>query len=322
MKHDDDNEDLLVGYLLGQLSVSEQERIEQAYIADADLQERLAVVEDELIDDYVGGRLAATERAAFEAHFLNSPRRHERLAFARAWQQLVSALPTALPAEPRPQPAAARRPARRVVIWLLAATVLLAIGSLWLIFETTRLSRELAHSQAERAALAQSEAELRQQVDDERARREALSRQLAESRPELPGPGEPGSDRLSRPLSAVATFMLTAGLARDTDERQTLNLPRTAEHVRLQLLFRENNANRPPDPAANQASYRATLRTPEGREVFSRDGLKAQPKGAARMVVLPAASLAGGDYILTLERRTATNDYEAVAEYAFTVARK
>lgn len=322
MKHDDDNEDLLARYLLGQLSVSEQERIEQAYIADAGLQERLAVVEDELIDNYACGRLAAAERADFEKHFLNSPRRHERVAFARAWQQLVSAAPPALPAESRPQPAAARRPARRVVIWLLAATVLLAIGSLWLIVETTRLRKELAQSQAERAVLAQSEAELRQQVDDERARREALSQQLAESRPEPPRPGEPGSDRLSQPLSPVATFVLTAGLARDTDERQTLNLPRTAEHVRLQLLFRENNANRPPGPAANQASYRATLRTPEGRDVLSRDGLKAQPKGAARIVVLPAVSLADGDYILTLERRTDANDYEAVAEYAFAVARK
>jgi hypothetical protein len=312
LKYADDNEALLARYLLGQLSAPEQERIEQDYVADAGLQERLDLVEDDLIDGYVRGRLAAADRAAFEEHFLNSPRRRERLAFARAWQQFVSALPPSLPATPHPAVTAARRPSRGPVVWLLAAMLLLAVGSLWLIVETARLRRELARSQAERAALAQSEAESRQQADDERARREALARQLAE-----PPPQVPGGAGLPPQSPAAVTFMLTTGAARGPGERQTLNLARAAGQVRLQLLFRESGATAP-----NQADYRAVLRTPEGREVLRRDGLRAQPKGAARMVVLPAGNLAGGDYILTLERRTGENDYEAVAEYAFTVSRK
>ena len=101
MKDEGHSEDLLVRYLLGQLGESEQERVEQTYLADQDWQERLAIAEDELIDDYVHGTLAAAGRAAFEKHFLNSPRRHERVAFARAWQQLTRATPS-VPAALRP----------------------------------------------------------------------------------------------------------------------------------------------------------------------------------------------------------------------------
>jgi hypothetical protein len=64
------------------------------------------------------------------------------------------------------------------------------------------------------------------------------------------------------------------------------------------------------------------LHTPEGREVLSRDGLKAQPRGAARAVTLTTPRLASGDYILTLKSRNAANQYEDVAEYAFTVSVK
>jgi len=308
LKHEGDSEDLLVRYLLGQLGESEQEHVEQTYLADQDWQERLAIAEDELIDDYVGGKLGATDRAAFEKHFLNSPHRHERVAFARAWQQLTRATPSVSPAA---LPSPASRPWReRPVAWLLrAATVLLLIGSTWLIFETARLRSELTASRAERAALAQSEEELRQQLDDERARRQALSEQLAEARPEPP-------NNNTAPPSVIASFMLIAGLTRDAGERQTLNVPHTAQQVRLQLLFRQS------DPPINAATYRAVLRTPEGREVFSRDGLKAQPRGAARVVTLTAPRLASGDYILTLKSRNAANQYEDITEYAFAVSVK
>ncbi|MFL6274111.1 MAG: hypothetical protein ACJ74G_02795 [Blastocatellia bacterium] len=307
MKHEGHSEDLLVRYLLGQLAESAQEHVEQTYLADQEWQGRLAIAEDDLIDDYVGGALGAADRAAFEKHFLNSPRRHERVAFARAWQQLTGAPPPSPAALPSP----ASRPWReRPAAWLLlAATVLLLLGSAWLIFETTRLRSELAASRAERAALAQSEEELRQQLDDERARRQAVSEQLAEARPEPP-------NNNTAPPSVVASFMLIAGLTRDAGERQTLNVPHTAQQVRLKLLFRQS------DPPINAATYRAVLRTPEGREVFSRDGLKAQPRGGARVVTVTAPRLASGDYILTLKSRNEANQYEDITEYAFTVSVK
>jgi hypothetical protein len=321
VEHNENNEDLLARYLLGQLREPEQERIEQAYLADAEWQERLTVAEDELIDGYVRGTLAEEARRAFEKHFLNVPRRRERIAFAKALQQLVSEAPPVFPA-------ASRWPSRTAAMLLLAATVLLLIGSAWLLVEATRLRRELARSQSERAALVQSEQQLRQQVDDERARSEALSQQLAELRanPQPQEPGEPNRNGAEPQSPVVVSFLLTVGLARDSGETQTLTVPRTAQRLRLQLLFRDNSAsplpNQPPGSVGDKSRYRALLRTPEGREVVRREGLKAQPKGAGRIVTLSVAPLASGDYTLILEGQSGTNDYEPVAQYAFTVIRK
>ena len=60
------NEDVLVRYLLGQLSEEEQEQIEEQYIGDGDFLDQLLVVEDDLIDDYVTGSLPAQDRLHFE----------------------------------------------------------------------------------------------------------------------------------------------------------------------------------------------------------------------------------------------------------------
>jgi hypothetical protein len=46
--------------------------------------EELTLAEEELIDDYVGERLSANERAEFERHFLSTEERHRQLRFTRA----------------------------------------------------------------------------------------------------------------------------------------------------------------------------------------------------------------------------------------------
>ena len=49
------NVDLMVRYLLGDLSDQERERLEQIYFADDDAFAQLSALEDELVDDYVRG---------------------------------------------------------------------------------------------------------------------------------------------------------------------------------------------------------------------------------------------------------------------------
>ena len=52
--------------------------------------EELLLVEEELIDDYVGGQLSLDERQRFEQHFLSIPERHSQLRFAQALSRYVS----------------------------------------------------------------------------------------------------------------------------------------------------------------------------------------------------------------------------------------
>src|SRR4030081_802630 len=84
MKRHSDNESLIINYLLGVLPEAELERFEQRYLEDETLFEELQEIEDELIDDYVGGAPTAEQQAPFEEEFLRSPQRREKLEFARA----------------------------------------------------------------------------------------------------------------------------------------------------------------------------------------------------------------------------------------------
>jgi len=73
----EDLEDLQNGktkiqYLLGELSAEEQRHIDEQLFVNDDYLERLMAAEDELIEDYLRGRLSATERQQFERNFLNS----------------------------------------------------------------------------------------------------------------------------------------------------------------------------------------------------------------------------------------------------------
>jgi len=267
-----------------------------------------------LLDDYAQDRLSVSARAQFERHFLNSAARRERAEFARAWQAYLHQSPSrSVPQKGRPV-AFTPAPARRLWVQLLiAATLLLAFGSAWLLVETARLRRQVEQSQSERAALEQQAQDLQQQVDEAHARSEDLARQLAAARDERPPPA-PEHIEPEPTAPALVSFALTAGLARDPGRANRLIIPPDARQVRLQLRFRQ----------ADYASYRAMLQTAAGREVLRQSGLKAQAQGASRVVALRASAnaFADGDYILTLEGLSGTGAAEVVAEYAFTIVKK
>ena len=69
-------------YLLGQLEEAEQEKIELRLLTDSSFGEEFDTVVDELTDQYVRNELADDERKRAEKHFLNSPERQQKLAFA------------------------------------------------------------------------------------------------------------------------------------------------------------------------------------------------------------------------------------------------
>jgi methionine-rich copper-binding protein CopC len=84
-------------YLLGQLAEDSWEEVEKALLSDDDLFEELLIVEDELMDEYLSGKLSRNERSAFEQHFLNTAERYDQLKFARAFNRYLT---TTRPPEP------------------------------------------------------------------------------------------------------------------------------------------------------------------------------------------------------------------------------
>ncbi len=330
-----DNEEMMVRYLLGELSEEEGAKLEDEYFARDDFFEQLLVVEDDLIDDYVRGELSASRRACFEKHFLSMPQRRERVGFAR---ELL---------RPAAQTSASTHPATvndRTLSWwqsmfplprfsLAVAAVLLvavALAGIWFAFDRNerraRLAREEAEHGARRqpnqtASPQQQTAKRDNQPNEESAPESAASPQ-PQTKDEVPArvprindPSTPPAQS-PRARSAIASLTLSPDLVRSAGEAHRLVLTRGTDTVRLRLALKADDSYQ---------SYRASLQTVEGKDIWGRPARSAQSSRSGAKAVtlqLPARLLPTGDYILMLSGITARGSVESVAEYYLKVEKE
>jgi hypothetical protein len=104
-------------YLLGQVDESTAGAFEDSFFRDDQTLEQAEAAEDELIEDYLGRRLSADERARFEQHYLAAPHHGVRVETVR---RLIAAAPGHSRRRPYFVPLAA------------AAALMLAVGTWWL----------------------------------------------------------------------------------------------------------------------------------------------------------------------------------------------
>ena len=78
------DDQLLIRYLLGSLEEDKAERLDELSVADDDFAWRLKAVENDMVDSYVRGDLSGETLARFESFYVSTPRRRERVEFARA----------------------------------------------------------------------------------------------------------------------------------------------------------------------------------------------------------------------------------------------
>lgn len=123
-------------YLLGQLSDDAREEVERDLMSGGDeLFQELLIAEDEIIDEYLSGKLDSAERQRFQGHFLATPERHEKLKFGHALSRYLSSHAEDTP-ERQPVAFEWTRPLFsspwRVAV---AAVILVAIGlGVWRVF--------------------------------------------------------------------------------------------------------------------------------------------------------------------------------------------
>ena len=136
-----DDDQLLVRYLLGELPDDDAGELEQAVLTDGGLFEKLCAIEDDLVDAYVRGELAAQPARSFERRFLANAEGRSRVAMARGfvtavdrrpapeadreslWQRLGRLL------APTPTPFPWR--ASGATHWAWATVLVLAVGLAW-----------------------------------------------------------------------------------------------------------------------------------------------------------------------------------------------
>lgn len=85
-----DSDEARKQYLLGALSEADQQAFERALLAAPEQVEALEFAEQELIDEYLQGRLTSSERTRFTDYFLVAPTRKQQLLVAQTLAQYVA----------------------------------------------------------------------------------------------------------------------------------------------------------------------------------------------------------------------------------------
>jgi anti-sigma factor RsiW len=193
----------------------------------------------------------------------------------------------------------------------------------------TELSTQLERERSERVRLEQN---FQQHIAEQRQRSEELAQLLGflggvkgspSQHDRLRFESRPALQRLQlSPHGDSLAFELFPGRTRDIEGTNRFVIPQDVDSMQLRLYLPAVAAGVTDPPSR----YRAVVRTAEGNEVWSQDGLEAQRTGLREEAIvildLPTHILPEGDYIITLSRRSASGDFEDVGSYQFSVVRK
>lgn len=94
--------EVLRSYLLGTLEAGPRAELEEGILCDPAVYQELLLLEEELIDQYVAGRLSEAERQQFETHFLVTAERQKKLRFGQLLKRHLSSQPIPAIAESVP----------------------------------------------------------------------------------------------------------------------------------------------------------------------------------------------------------------------------
>jgi len=174
-------------YLYGEMPETEAQNIETRLFADEEFFYELTCLENDLIDQYVQGRLKGEELNRFEKSLSISDERTTQVENARALQRYIKEQKAAATsinvsdASPQSSHRSAsgllgfKKPARRYAMAGLA--IFLAIFSVWLLYDNFRARQGLSHQQIQQS---RREDDLLQKIEEAQRQIERLQRQLDE----------------------------------------------------------------------------------------------------------------------------------------------
>lgn len=336
-------------YVLNRLAEDEKYRYEEICFDDVSEMVLLEEEREEVIDDYLTSTLGPDEKRSFESSFLSSPANLEDVALAKANRKLINEKSisdfdarvglASFATEPtfwkrvfKKQPeSAVTKDVKQTSWWrffpdyfgssfrgmaMAVALLIVAGGSyVWFRFATpltisegpselatsdSRLSNQNAYNQYPVPVPTSSTDSIRQQNTNQYA-------------PSVKKPSSPSAikPQTSKPSNSVTAFVLTP-IVRD-EEAKPLEISKSTRSVQFRI-------KRPP---ADFRSYRVTLSTVEGQEVWSRK-LTAKANEQLKQhinVTVPAMILSNQDFILDLSGVGSDGELENVGKYSFRVVK-
>src|SRR5436305_481078 len=262
MNSNSTDDEMLRGYLLGELTEEEADAVEGRLLMEDELFELSEAIESDLLAEYAQGSLAPAERELVRQRLAASPQGRERLMLARSLNVLAAREKAAvLPFVPRTAPS--RQPALR---WAaLAAGLLAAAGLAWF----TREQSHIVHQENRPAPVI---------AETPRAH-------------EVPAPPRapvaPSVAPAPQPVKAVFQLALTS--LRGSESVEKLRVPTRAGTVELQISV---------DGMEDLQSFHLTVRNGRADTVKAWTALKPQDLNGVRALVvdLPAELLPAGKY--------------------------
>ena len=275
-------------YVLGLLPDEATERLDEASIADDEVAARLRNVETDLLDSYIRGQLAGPTLERFEAYYLMSPRRREKLRVAA---RFVRALDRSVPRERMRWNERIARPIR--VAGFVAAAALVVVVSGVIFSPPVRPLDKPAPATSSTRAVSPPAQVVEQPVPGERAAAEAAA-----------GPRDTNRAVPQEAIVSLVLFPPTRSLA----PIPTLAIPAGADRVAFELQLESNDFSR----------YRVGLKNPATNDILWRsDWIPARATGdqASVSAVVPASLLAPQHYALDLTARSVDGRVEVMGSY-------
>jgi cell division protein FtsB len=343
------DEDFIRRYLLGELTEDAQRRIEERLFAEDEFYEYYLTaedrVEDELIDQYVGGEMSPQERERFDRIFLSTPQRIKKLKLVQALHGYVnsmapgaqerppqqsfdghSATDGAVAAEWWSQSQAILTRPQRLFTALALILLLAAVFVAPLYIKSRRLEAEMAALRSQQQPQPTPGQNLQQELSRLRASNDELAASLRRAEEE-------------RALTEQRLSTLEAR-ARETAGAKPRSSPSRILSLALPLL-RDRGAGQvnplKPSPGTTYArlllglgaldfsgykSFQAEVSEAGGSVVLTRNGLRASTVGEPHVTLtVPVRRLPDGDYVVRLRGLSESGEPSLIGAYDFRVTR-
>lgn len=314
-------------YLLGELPEAELLQVEDRLMTEDGFYDKIAIVEEELIEDYLRDALPADDRRQFETSFLSLPAARDHLAFSKELRELALRKAPSVIWQAEKTDRASFQPNRLhtfltrhlqpVTYAVIVSMLALIVTGSWLAYRLWQLQRQVNQVRGEQAASQDSTDALLLRIAELQAANEKMAQEMEAERQhsasieqQLMALSQERNETRSTTADAHASLaaLLFPGQLRGRKEMKKLSLSSTVSRVQFSLVV----------TAGRSGQYRATLNDAEGKPVWSQDGLRLTGAANQRVlqVIIPASSLPPGAY----EFVVSGGDDDYTASYYFTVS--
>jgi hypothetical protein len=291
-------DELIRRYLLGKCSEAEQEDVERQLLGDEVLSEQVAMVEEELVDDYILGLLSEEDRVSFRRLFSASQSRRSMVATTQALVHHAnsSQVPLAESKAGWRQALYWRQSPGWIVAFSFSLIVLLSFG-------TWRLNNSREHGgQIGRAQVSQPKGI---------TSKESLPSPDKNTPASSSGTGNSGNttDNLQIPpkgASSVLSLVLVPGLSRG-EVLPSVRLGAESKALALRLVTRS---------PLSAGLLMALLFDAGSSEIFSSEVRPSSDRSSVVFVV-PVKKLASGEYHVVLQQKDSDGHFQTLERYYF-----